>query len=109
MKKLSLLLTALAFPVLALGCGGDDKAPPTPIEKCQALVSAVCNKLVACNLTPTTSSCAADAATALDCQRAVGVSANYETCMAEVTGATCDNVQASNQLPASCSKTITLK
>jgi hypothetical protein len=106
MKKLSIPFVLAALFVV--GCGGDDGGSPT--EKCQAFASAVCSKFVTCQLASSMSSCVSEFGKALECNRAVGVSATYDSCLSDINAATCDQVRASpSDLPPSCSKTIKIQ
>jgi hypothetical protein len=113
MKRLSLLVLALAFPLFAVGCASEDSPPidsavATPTEKCQALAKAFCDKFVVeCKVAD--EGCQRESEKIFGCATATGVSGTYDTCLAEIKGATCAHVKMDDDPPASCQKVITSK
>jgi hypothetical protein len=105
MKRLSMLILAFSLPLLGAGCGGDS-APSGPVAKCEALLNAICGRFVGCGVLSSMSSCVQTFSETLDCRKATGISPGYDTCMSDITGASCDTVRQSSSLPSSCKGTV---
>lgn len=100
--KVSGLLLLLAVA----SCGGDASPP----EKCNALVSRLCQRAIACiNDGTTQSECVAGVQTLISCADADSVSSGYDACMSELQSSPCSVlVTADGELnpPASCEDVI---
>lgn len=107
MKKICLLLVAVSFPLLGLGCGGDDDEAAAG-AKCDTLVSAFCSQYVGCKkISESMAVCVTELESQFGCNQAVKVSANYDGCLATVTGASCDKVRVG--LPDICKGVILVR
>jgi len=103
----SLYLAALLG---ALSCGGSD-GPSAP-EKCEAVVTAACNRFAVCTASSDPASfgaqfnaCHGQAVVTFDCTRATGVTASYQSCLDQLAVHPCALVVA-GQLPASCAHVV---
>ena len=107
----------------ATACGSDDGAASkgTPVEQCQALLEAYCSRAADCVVqlmcdgdVPRATEhdqCLASISGGLDCTKAVGVAAAYDTCLGKTKTIACSEFGTSAAcvvalLPAECSKVI---
>jgi hypothetical protein len=100
------VMLALAGGVFS--CGGDGSDAPM---KCDALVSRICARVIACvNDGTTEGECEAAAKTVLPCARAVAVSTGYDSCVAEVQTSPCSVLVNTDMLalPPTCHASIFL-
>ena len=108
MPKLSFFKSVTVTLLLAsalVSCGGDT----SPVARCNALVSKVCARAIACFQDGTTQAdCVASANTELPCAQADGVGTTYNTCMSDLDSISCAVLTANNNLnlPDSCSGVI---
>jgi hypothetical protein len=106
MKRLSLLVVALAFPLFSVGCASEDSPPvdtatTTPKEKCQALAKLYCDRAGGeCKIED--SGCQRESEEFFGCANATGVSSTYATCLADIKSATCAVLK--KDAPPSCVK-----
>jgi hypothetical protein len=109
MPKLSLCGFATAALLMAcslMSCGSNASTPPA---KCDALVTKVCARGIACFQDGTTQSeCVAGANVDLPCAQADAVGASYNTCMSDLDSISCAVLTANGtlNLPASCTAVI---
>jgi hypothetical protein len=104
-----------------VGCGGGGGSE-TPVQKCDDLLNAVCDRVQSCGMLLTGTAapagfhqdCVTQEQTAIDCTRSVAVTSSYDTCLSQVRGDSCNtfltldnagDVQSVN-LPASCDGAI---
>jgi hypothetical protein len=99
----------LVAVVLTLSCGGGDEAPNDAPQKCEALVTQLCVRVVACqNGATTMSECVAEAKAGLPCAQADGVSDGYPACLTEIQSSPCSVLVGATTitLPATCTGSI---
>jgi len=91
---------------LLVGCGKAD-----PVAQCNDLLSQYCARAVDCGFSASMPSCLADLKTSLDCNRAVSVSKDYDTCLNQLATYSCGVLSNGTTLniPQSCAATLTLK
>ena len=92
------VLVVLGISSLACGPEIDEEAD----EKCERLITQVCEKEASCSFFETQESCESDMRTNLDCGAAVGVSESYDRCLDDVDRSSCSTFG----LPASCERVI---
>jgi hypothetical protein len=109
MKQLVLLALVLS------GCGGSDDQDPAAPAKCEAYISAACNRMADCYVAadPTLvradvfANCRTGARSELDCGRAIGVSSSYNNCIRELGELSCPAVLGNTPLlPKACEEAI---
>ncbi len=89
------------------GAGGTPGAAGgTPVQKCEAFLTAACNKLIACGQAPDVATCVAGLRQSIPCEKAVAVGQTYDACMAAVPGISCP--VGDNSLPAACSMVVSI-
>jgi hypothetical protein len=103
---------ALWFVVsVAMGCGSE----PTPVEKCDDLVDALCDRGVACvPNSGTHTTCVQELRNILPCGSAKSVSASYDRCLDQIETNSCSVLFPINpmtgeqtvRLPADCMQVI---
>lgn len=84
-------------------CAPAALADPAPARvDCERLVSALCDRTVACDGSKTRESCATETATALACTRAVAAKPSLETCIDAVGALQC----SATALPSMCNGAV---
>ena len=99
------VVVALVLVGGVLSCDGPNDAP----AKCNALVTTICVRVVACaNDGRTQAECEASAKTGLPCAQADAISDGYDSCMSEVETSPCSVLWANGttNLPATCRASI---
>lgn len=103
----------LLVMVAGLGCGGGSSRPKTAPEKCDDLLSALCDRVVSCIGGGTHSECVQGLQSGIPCGSATMVSASYDRCLDQVNHNSCDILFPSDGmggrdvvLPADCSRVI---
>lgn len=103
--------TMFVLAVTVAGCGGED----SPVEKCDDLVSTVCDRLVECLPgAATRAQCIQEIQAALPCGSAQDVTASYGRCMEHLREFSCpvlfpndpETGEPSLVLPADCQGVI---
>lgn len=109
----------LVLSVCLLACSGDDDPPACaarmepdggadPMELCEDLLSAICDREVECrDDAPTHADCVDIQRDAIDCGGIMGVSESYDRCIDDIGGQTCGAWTADTRLPASCAGSLT--
>jgi len=80
---------------------------PDAVAQCQTLVSQFCDELVSCDFYSDSGSCIQDATVNFECENAVGVSSDYNTCLAQLGGRSCSAVE--NGIPTACEGAIFMR
>ena len=78
----------------------DSEAP----TKCQQVVTDYCDAVAACSWLMSAEACKAAALLTLDCNSAVAVTNSYWTCLVDIDGASCSEIE--DDLPLSCKGAI---
>lgn len=98
-------VAGLVLLLAVVSCGAE-----TPPEKCNALMSRLCQRAIACiNDGTTQAECVATVQTLISCADAVGVSSGYNACMSELQSSPCSVLVTTDgdlNLPASCEDVI---
>ncbi len=98
-------IVVVAFAVgFGAACGDDDVSPA--VGQCNTMVTAICNRMVTCTVVASVAACHTAVDPSLPCGRAVGVSANYSTCLGAIPAIDCAAFSGSSWLPASCTGVI---
>jgi hypothetical protein len=85
------------------GCDLGAVIDPAPaIARCQTLVDKVCDHLVGCKLLTSRDACQVATMMGLSCAQAVSTSLDFEDCVQQVDGLTCEN----GSLPTVCQGAI---
>jgi hypothetical protein len=91
---------------LPAGCSVDDLADPAPaVAACNDLINAVCTKQSTDCGQGTLEQCLTTSQTQLDCTKAIGYGASYETCLSDLQKMAC----SASSLPGTCKNVITVK
>lgn len=94
--------SATCTTALPAGCNIDDLADPAPaVDACSAMLSAYCDKGIACGQT-TVETCLPMMQKSLDCTTAIGYTSNYEGCMSDIAKLDC----SASSPPDSCDGVI---
>jgi hypothetical protein len=99
-------LVAVLSGFSATACSGDDDGGTTPVTQCNALVDAICQRMVTCAAYPSVSQCRTDMLGVLNCSAARGIGPTYSSCMAAVPAIDCAAFSGSSWLPTSCNGVI---
>lgn len=97
-------VAGLMLLLVVTSCGAESAA-----EKCEALVSRLCQRGLACADDGTTQAeCVAAVKTTLPCAQADKVSDGYNACMSELQSSPCTVLFANDELnlPATCNDSI---
>jgi hypothetical protein len=87
-------------------CTFEAVADPAPaIAACKTFVTEICKRSVACGASTDQATCEAEAQTQIDCDRALGVSPDFDTCVEAIRSMDC-NAEA---LPDPCVGAIKLQ
>lgn len=100
------LALVLSLALVACGSVDDPGTSPDAPAQCQALRAVYCQRVLTCSAGLTMAQCQDAFSASIDCGRAVGVSASYDRCLAELPTYDCAVFAGGATLPASCSGAV---